>query len=514
MKLLLAATAALALALPALAQKAPVVTTAQGKLSGTRTDGVYRFLGIHYGADTSGQNRFRAPKPVAPWTGVRTADKFGDRCPQPKLENPLTIISFSDLPVSEDCLVLNIWSASLKPAAKKPVMVWLHGGGFGFGSASDKYYDGTALAKREGVVVVTLNHRLNGFGYLNLGPEAKGDFDANAGQLDIVAALQWVRDNIARFGGDPGNVTIFGQSGGGGKISSLLAMPAAHGLFHKAIIQSGSDPRIATAEESVATRNQALANVRMKPEDVLKLRELPLADLIRAFGEKAQLLSYRPWVDGSVMPTHPYDPVANPVSANVPLMLGNTRDEGTSVLLADPGWPKTDDAKLTLMATILTGQYAQEAIALYKARSPGDAPMHLLASILSDSMFWANTVALGERKAAQGAPVYMYRIDWQTPVQGNILRAPHGVELPFVFGTTGISEELVGKGPSQDRMTALMMRVWANFARRGNPNGKGIPAWAPYNTTTRTTFLFNDPPSVVHDPDPRIREFWVKAKKK
>jgi para-nitrobenzyl esterase len=517
MKLLLAATAALALAAsPALAQKAPVVTTDTGKLSGATANGVHSFLGVHYGADTGGQNRFRAPRPVAPWQGVRAATKFGDRCPQPPLHMPGFIIAFSDLPVSEDCLVLNIWTSTLKPKAKKPVMVWLHGGAFGFGSGSDKYYDGTMLAQREDVVVVTLNHRLNGFGYLNLGPEAKGDFDANAGQLDIVAALKWVRANIAQFGGDPGNVTLFGQSGGGGKISGLIAMPAASGLFHKAIIQSGSDPRLGTEAESIAARDAVLTSLKLKPADVAKLRGLPMADLIAAFGGKAQLLTYRPWVDGTVLPTHPFDPVATPLAKNIPIMMGTARDEATSALLSDPTWPATDDTKLTFMATILTGSLAQEAVALYKGRAPGDKPMHLLASLLGDSMFLWGAATLAERKTALGgAPVWMYRTDWRTPVQDGILRSPHGVELPFVFGTVGVSADLVGSGPSQDRMAALMMHVWANFARTGNPNGKGIPAWAPYDEKTRTTFIFNDPPSVIHDPDPQIREFWgrVKARK-
>jgi para-nitrobenzyl esterase len=391
-------------------------------------------------------------------------------------------------------------------------MVWLHGGAFGFGSGSDKYYDGSFLAKRQGVVVVTLNHRLNGFGYLDLGPEAKGDFDPNAGQLDLVAALQWVKRNIAKFGGDPGNVTIFGQSGGGGKVSSLLAMPAAQGLFHKAIIESGADVKMGTEAEALAVRNKVLARLSLKPADYAKLRELPLSDLIKAFGEKADMLRYKPVVDGIVLPAHPYDPAATPLSGNIPLMVGTARDEATSVLLSDPSWPKTDEAKLTMYATILSNGHAKEAIELYRKREPQDAPMHLLATIMTDSWFTSNAMTLAERKAAQPAPVYAYRIDWHTPVQGGVLRAPHGVELPFVFGTVPLSEELVGKGPSQDRMTALMSGTFAAFARTGNPNIKGIPLWKPYDAKTRATFIYNDPPSVVNDPDAEVRTFWSRAK--
>ena len=499
--------AALALgAVPAAAQTAPVVNTGQGKISGTSDTGVERFLGVPYGADTGGANRFRRARPAAPWASIRRATAFGHRCPQPPLNKPGALITFSELPTSEDCLNLNIWAPA--KGRNRPVMVWLHGGGFGFGSSADPYYDGSNLAKKEGVILVSINHRLNGFGYLNLGPEAGGDFDFNPGQQDIVLALEWVRDNIARFGGDPKNVTVFGQSGGGGKISSLLAMPAGHGLFAKAIIQSGADPRNRTIKESVAVRDKVLAAAGLKPDEVLKLRELSTEKLVEIFA-KVGILSYGPVVDGSVIPTHPYDPVANTVSADVPLLIGTTHDEATAVLAKDPSWMSIDDAKAGLLAMMLTGpEKAKDGVALYKRHMPGDPPRQIIARMMTDKMFTHTAAMLADRKAGQPAPVYKYRVDWRSPTLDGELRAPHGTDIPFVFDSLGPDDKLVGNGESQARMTELMRRSFAAFARTGNPNVKGYPAWPRYDATRRAIFIFDDPPSVTYNPDPELRAFW------
>ncbi|RYD64642.1 MAG: carboxylesterase/lipase family protein [Sphingomonadales bacterium] len=440
---------------------------------------------------------------------MKPATAFGNRCPQPALNKPGALFVFSELPTSEDCLNLNIWAPA--KGKKHSVMLWIHGGGFGFGSSADPNYDGSSLARKEGVILVSINHRLNGFGYFNLGPDAAGDFDANPGQQDIVLALQWVRKNIARFGGDPGNVTVFGQSGGGGKISSLLAMPAAKGLFAKAIIESGSDPYSRTVEESIAVRDKVLAAAGLKPGEVRKLRDLPTEKLTELFA-KVGILSYGPVLDAVVQPTHPYGPVPNPVSADVPLLLGTTRDEATSVLAADPNWPMLDDARLGMFAMALTGpDFAQEAVALYRKLAPADRPMHLLARIMTDKMFTQTAAVLADRKAAQPAPVYKYRIDWRSPVLGGDLRSPHGVEIPFLFDSLKPGDRLVGNGASQARMTELVRSSFAAFARSGNPSISGHPAWPRYDSKLRATYIFDDPPSVIHDPDPELRAFWNKV---
>ncbi|MES2989127.1 MAG: carboxylesterase/lipase family protein [Pseudomonadota bacterium] len=498
-----------ALTLGALPATAQTVTTRHGPVSGTSSDGVNRFLGIPYGADTGGENRFRKAKPAADWATTLPATEFGKRCPQPVIDKPNSLIRFANLPVSEDCLNLNVWAPA--KAKKRPVMVWLHGGGYGFGSSADPYYDGTNLAKKEGVVLVSINHRLNGFGYLNLGPEAAGQFDANIGVQDIVLALQWVRANIAKFGGDPKNVTVFGQSGGGGKISVLMAMPAAKGLFAKAIIESGSDPRIRTPQEAIEVRDKVLAAAGLKPGEALKLRDLPMEKLVEIFS-KVGVLSYWPYVDGAIVPTQPYDRVANPVSGDVALLVGTTRDEGNSVLATDPSFKQIDDAKAGMMAMMLTGpEYAAEAMALYKKHMPGEPARQIISRIMTDKMFSQTSAVLADAKSAQKAPVYKYRVDWRSPVLEGELRAGHGIEIPFVFDSLRPNDRLVGNGESQARMTELMRTSFANFARTGNPNVKGFPAWPRYDITQRATFIFNDPPSVIANPEPELRAFWDKT---
>lgn len=493
----------------------PVVSTAEGQLQGVPSKGVFSFLGVRYGADTGGANRFLPPAPPPSWGGVRIADHLGDRCPQPTVNMPpemASVLSFSDLPTSEDCLVLNVWTPSIAADARRPVMVWLHGGGFFIGSGGDKYYEGSNLARGQDVVVVTLNHRLNVFGYLQLGAEAGPEYAASnlAGMLDIVAALKWVKANIAQFGGDPDNVTIFGQSGGGSKVSTLLAMPAAEGLFDKAIIQSGAAVKIGTVEAAAATRDQLFAQLGLQPGDVSALRALPAETLMKA-GARAGLLAYMPAVDGVVLPNHPFDPVGSPLSANVPVMVGSTKDEATNVVLSDPTWQTmTEDDLLKRVSGMVGPQEAEATIALYRAQAPGDQPMHLYTSIMTDMMFTSSSITLAERKHAQGAaPVYMYKIDWDSPVLGGKLRSPHAVELPFVFDNVDVSAGLVGSGPDQDAMARLMSATFAAFARTGDPSIPGAPAWPAYTPETRETFIYDVRPNVVADPHRQMRLYWA-----
>jgi para-nitrobenzyl esterase len=512
-------TLAVSMAAPAaspVAGASPIVKTTEGALRGQESKGVYSFLGIHYGADTGGKNRFRAPQPPESWSGVRAADKMGNRCPQPPVNMPpemASVLSFSDLPISEDCLVLNVWTPAVKDSAKLPVMVWLHGGGYFLGSGSDKYYEGSNLARTQKVVVVTLNHRLNTFGYLYLGPEAGPEFASSnlAGMLDLVAALKWVKANIAQFGGDPGNVTIFGQSGGGSKVSTLMAMPVAHGLFQKAIIESGAAVRAGRVQDATATRDKLLASLGIKPNEIARLQGVPMEQLMKA-GAALGLLAYGPAVDGKLLPTDPFDPVASPVSADVPVMVGSTKDEATNVVLTDPTWQTMTDADLVKRVSGIVGpERAQETIALYRAHAPNDKPMHLWTSILTDQMFTRSSILLAERKAEQGrAPVYMYKINWETPVLGGKLRSPHAVELPFVFDNVDVSAGLVGPdGPAQQQMARLMSSTFAAFARTGNPDVPGVPHWPTYDLKNRETFIYDIPPKVVSDPNARFRTYWA-----
>jgi para-nitrobenzyl esterase len=511
-----AATVATAVSLaasPSLASDL-IVQTKQGKLEGQASKSSYSFLGIHYGADTGGQNRFLPPQPVQSWSGVKKADQMGNRCPQPPINMPGemgTVLSFSDLPTSEDCLVLNVWTPRVHDHAKRAVMVWLHGGGFFLGSGGDKYYEGSNLAGKNDVVVVTLNHRLAAFGYLYLGNEAGPAYADSqlVGMLDIVQALQWVKDNIAQFGGDPNNVTIFGQSGGGGKVSALTAMPSAQGLFQKGIIESGAAVHLGSIADATVTRDKVLANLGLKSVDMDKLRNVSTQDLMMA-GAKAGLLAFFPAVDGKILPTHPFDPVASPLSAKIPIMVGSTKDEATNVFLTDPTWQTMTDADLVKRVSASVGpELAPKVIEMYRSSAPTDKPMHLWTSIVTDQMFTRNSVLLAERKVEQhAAPVYMYKINWNSPVLGGKLRAPHAVELPFVFDNVDVSAGLVGAGPTQNQMAEMMSRTFAAFARTGNPNVKGYPHWPAYTLEKRETFIYDVPPQVVSDPNSTYRVFW------
>jgi para-nitrobenzyl esterase len=491
-----------------------IVQTKQGKLEGQTSKSSYSFLGIHYGADTGGQNRFLPPQPVQSWSGVRKADQMGNRCPQPVINMPGemgTVLSFSDLPTSEDCLVLNVWTPRVHDHAKRAVMVWLHGGGFFLGSGGDKYYEGSNLAGKNDVVVVTLNHRLAVFGYLYLGNEAGPAYADSqlVGMLDIVQALQWVKDNIAQFGGDPHNVTIFGQSGGGSKVSALTAMPSAQGLFQKGIIESGAAVHLGSIADATVTRDKVLANLGLKSVDMDKLRSVSTQDLMTA-GAKAGLLAFFPAVDGKILPTHPFDPVASPLSAKVPIMVGSTKDEATNVFLTDPTWQTMTDADLVKRVSASVGpELAPKVIEMYRSSAPTDKPMHLWTSIVTDQMFTHSSVLLAERKVEQhAAPVYMYKINWNSPVLGGKLRSPHAVELPFVFDNVDVSAGLVGAGPTQNQMAEMMSRTFAAFARTGNPNVKGYPHWPAYTLAKRETFIYDVPPQVVSDPNSTYRVFW------
>jgi para-nitrobenzyl esterase len=481
-------------------RSAPIVSTSLGKIAGAADRGVERFLGIPYGADTGGKHRFLPPRPAPSWTGVRQATQMGNRCPQISHRAPMDIIRFSQDPVSEDCLVLNVWTKQTR--AKKPVMVWIHGGGFAFGSANDVYYDGAGLARNEDVVVVSLNHRLNGFGYLDLGPEGE-DNTANVGQLDIVEALRWVHDNIAAFGGDPANVTLFGQSGGGAKVATLMSMPAARGLFHKAIVESGALDEHETAESALAQRDKVLAELGIAPKDVMTLRDVPLAKLTEAF-DKAGVLGFKPWIDGRTIPAQ----VSSSTESQVPLLIGTARDEATAFLLGNPMWLKMDEAAVRKAIVPLVGsQNVDRAIALYKERHPQDSPAQIFASIVTDSGFTRKADVMSARHFAGGAPVWRYRTDWQSPVLDGVLRAPHGVELPFVFDTVAQAPELVGAAP-QPEMVSLFQRTFAAFARTGNPQVVGMPKWDRFDPEKRTTFIYDTNPSVLSDPDANIHRFW------
>ena len=514
----------------AMADDSPIADTASGKVRGVTADGVHAFKGIPYGASTAGANRFMPPRKPEPWTGVRDALVYAGRSPQapgsPQRPELATVWGPVDkLPVGEDCLTLHVWTPTLD-GAKRPVMVWLHGGAFSYGSANSPRYDSTRLAKRNDVVVVAVNHRLNIFGHLDLSAVGGERFasSGNAGVLDLVAALEWVREHAARFGGDPGNVTIFGQSGGGGKVSALLAMPSARGLFHKAIIQSGASVRFAEPERTTLLADAVLKNLGLDKTQLDALQALPLARLQEAVAPAQKALpkpryplldryNFGPVIDGKVLPAQPYDPVATSLSDDIPLMIGGTRTESSIFLAPDDAvWNRgITEEELAKRVKALAGDRADGLLAYYKQRYPAASPTDRLLFLTTGSNFEVRSMLLGERKAARGkASVWMYRFDWETPAYDGRLRAPHSVEVPFVFDTLGV----IGakhQTPGAQALADKVSKTWASFARNGDPANPSIPPWPTYSADKRNTMIFNDTCQIAVDPDGEARQLWSKA---
>jgi len=482
----------------------PVVETSLGNIRGSRQDRVFSFKGVPYAASTAGAARFQPPQANEGWTGVREALEIGPRCPVPQSTAQAEFVVMDRRePASEDCLCLNVWTAGLSDGARRPVMVWLHGGGFRGGSAGHKCYDGTNLADKHDVVVVGVNHRVNIWGYLYLADIAPRAFEqaSNVGMLDIVAALEWVRDNIERFGGDPDNVTVFGQSGGGSKVSTLLGMPAARGLFHRGIAMSGSQVTSISAEEASSTSERFLAMLNIKPAQADKLLDIPYYDVRDAAARQA--FNWGPVMDGKTIPAHNFDPIATSVSANVPLMIGSMETEATWT--TSQQYDPLDDATLEVMAQRALRTDAEQArhvISVYKAGRPMASNLDLYLILASDvSGFRTGTDIQAERKAALGAaPVYKYYFDWYSPVAGGNLRAMHTMDIPFFFDDVKTSVSLIGDGLELQGMADMISAAVVAFARTGNPNRSGLPHWEPFNGDSRATMFLNPQMRLVNDP--------------
>jgi para-nitrobenzyl esterase len=506
----------------------PVVETTFGKIRGSAANGVSGFKGVPYGASTAGTNRFMPPTKPAPWGGVRAAVDWAGHAPQgyagARRPEVTALSGIPDkVPVSEDCLTLNLWTPGLD-AARRPVMVWLHGGGFAYGSANTPRTEGANLARRGDVVVVTVNHRLNIFGFLDLAALGGAPFarSGNAGVLDLVAALEWVRDNVENFGGDPRNVTIFGQSGGGGKVSTLLAMPAAKGLFHRAIVMSGAGIRMAEQERAAKLADAVLGEVGLTAKQLGELQMLPVERLLAAIEPAQKKLApvkfrlldrypFGPVVEGHDLPHHPFDPAATDLSDDVPLMVGGTSDENAIFLAPDDAvWNRSlSDYELKARVAKVAGADSGAVLALYRRMHPEMNPSELLIEITTDSNFWVRSVLLAERKAAKRkAPVYMYSFNWRTPVLDGKLMAPHAIDVPFVFDTLD-AVAITGHSPAAPPIAAAESATWAAFARTGVPDNPAIPHWPAYTGTDRTTMMIDTKWTVVNDPEHEARLLWT-----
>ena len=499
----------------------PVVETAAGRVRGLALNGLVTFKGIRYGASTAGANRFQPPVKPPAWTGIADAFEDGPRAWQPS--RPM-IPEIGDAltgsgPMDEDCLRLNVWTPSAD-RGNRPVMVWFHGGGQRTGSGNSIFYDGTELARKHDAVVVTVTHRLNALGYLWLAglPGTGGRFSntVNLPLADLVLALEWVRDNIARFGGNARNVTIFGQSGGGGKVAMLTAFPAAKGLFHRAIIMStladtavtGLDPaRAIEAGELLLTR------LEVKGADAGRLLTMPAEQIVRALtagnGRDDISLRFVPVVDGRTLPAHPFEPAASSISAGIPMMIGSNETEGIPYGNPDdPYWTREpadiSDLTTTVKRLVPAANDAdtRRLIDLYRARRPNESVADIAAVMAGDvSMLRHAGHVIARRKQAQGrAPIFLYSFTWRSPVRQGKLRSMHCMELPFAFDHPDSLSFMTGTGADRAALASAMSEAWVSFARTGNPSHKGIPSWTAFNPDAWPTMVFGSTVALVADP--------------
>ncbi|WAH64619.1 carboxylesterase/lipase family protein [Xanthomonas hortorum] len=495
---------------PARDDSTPLAHVRGGALRGYRDQGVCVFKGIPYGGDTAAR-RFQAPLPETPWQGVRDASAFGAAAPQPKASEP----------TSEDCLFLNVWTPGLHDGGKRPILFYIHGGGYTTGSGSDPLYDGVRLCKRGDVVVITVNHRLNLFGYLSLAQLGDTSFadSGNAGQLDLIQALQWGRQHAAEFGGDAGNVTVFGQSGGGAKIATLMAMPAARGLFHRAWTMSGQQVTVAGPRAATQRAQLLLDALKLAPGALARIRTLPSEQLLAAAQVRDpsrvenSALYFGPVLDARNVPVHPFWPTAPLQSAKIPLVIGNTRDETRAFLGNDAknfalSWDE-------LPATLENQQYVdllpQVVIAEYRRLYPQYSPSDVFFAATTAGRSWRGAVEEAEARARQGAPTWVYQLDWGSPLDGGKFGAFHTLDIPLVFDNTVQPGSRTGDGADAQRMAEQMSEALIAFARSGDPNHRGLPRWRQYSLQRRETLLFDTPSRLEHDPRGGERKLYQQA---
>jgi para-nitrobenzyl esterase len=502
------------------------VETALGRVRGGHSRGALAFKGIPYAGSVTGAARFKEAPPAQPWTGVRDALTLGP----PSMQGPGTTYGENEPAYSENCLVLNVWTPAVKDGRKRPVMVYSHGGGYVTGSGGAKDIDGSRLAANYDVVVVSTNHRLGLLGYLYLGELGGEEYatSGNQGMLDIVAALRWVKTNIEAFGGSPDNVMIFGESGGGFKVGTLLAMPSAKGLFHKASIESGSALRRISKEVATQTARRVLEDLGIGTNELHKLADVPADAFVKmqlqaehnegsllvpsVADAKAPRRELGPVVDGRILPRQPFDPDAPATAAQIPLIVGSNHDEATFFSREHPEIFHLQEPALVAEAHKRLGDNADRILSVYEQAYPKATAPELYIAIATALRFGNDTIRLAERKSAQPAPVYLYRYDYRSnvPIEGTdwTLRAGHATEIAMKFYNYDIPA-LEGNGPGVAEASKNMSSYWTSFAHTGHPSAAGQPAWPRYDLKRRPTMVIDTSCRVLDDPDPTIRELWA-----
>jgi para-nitrobenzyl esterase len=502
-----------------------LVETDSGTIRGVHDNGVWAFKGVPYGYDTSGEGRFLPARPPAPWSGVRDCLAYGPSCPQmtieqmtgvpipPEVQSMMGVLS-SEPSMSEDCLVLNVWTPTRDVDDNLPVLVWLHGGGLSTGSASWPLYDFTNLVRRDRVIMIGINHRLGILGFLDLSHLGDEFADSgNVGMLDVVAALNWVRENIRAFGGDPNNVTVFGESGGGAKTTALLAMPAASGMFHKAFPMSGSMLAAQSREQAHSTTEMAIEQIASRAD----LKELQAVEVDRLI--QAEFALQGPGVVGagrgrrfgpvlgSSLPRHPEEAIRLGAAASIPLVSGCTTDEMMAFLIGDPEFWSITEQGLRDRVGVLLGEQTEAMIAGYRAIRPHDTPTSLLIAITTDAIMRIPHIRLSEAKLeGGGSPAWMYSFAWGHPDPTGRVRSSHGSDMPYFFDN--VDKASIASGPQAGPLVTATSRALTALAYSGDPNHDELPRWPSYDLEDRLTMRFDTPPSVEQDPNGAERICW------
>lgn len=496
-----------------------IVATTSGKVRGVDRDGVLRFKGIPYAAPPTGTRRWRPPEPVAPWDDALDATAYRNMAPQVAggLE---AMLGAGSMPQGEDCLYLNVTTPACDDGGR-PVLVWIHGGGFTTGAGSIPWYSGVAMAARDDVVVVSVNYRLGALGFLHLaglGEAFAGS--GNAGLQDQIAALRWVQREIAAFGGDPGNVTVFGESAGAMSIGCLLGAPAAAGLFRRALPQSGAAQAVQSPAEAEATAMGLAAAAGVTVDDlpdlglarILEAQQSVSASRLSGFGGAAgPLLPFSPVVDGVVLPQHPLDAVAGGSAQGVDLLTGTTAEEFRLFTVMLQNDPLADEALQKRVARIVGDEgRAGDIVAVYREERPEATNHDLAVAIATDWIFRLPAERLLEAHHGHGT-TWSYRFAWRSTAFGGRLGACHALDIPFCFDVVDRGGTVFFLGELTDgarRLAAAMRSAWTSFARTGEPAGDGLPAWPTWDPERRATMVLDEASAVVDDPFPRARRAW------